>query len=119
MKKSIKWAYWGLISLSAVSCIINLVAGLYWPACTFAACAIFLFICYKSAKIIASQDDIIKQLMKLSKESRDIINVISKRESIAKTELNKMRQRAEKAEKELANLPIRDSLGRFAKRITE
>lgn len=117
MKKSIKWAYWGLISLSAVSCIINLVAGLYWPAYTFAACAIFLFICYKSAKIIALQNDIIKQLMNISNKSADIIKVISKRESIAKTELNKMRQRAEKAEKELANLPIRDSLGRFAKRI--
>ena len=55
--------------------------------------------------------------MNISKESTDIINVISKRESIAKTELNKMRHRAEKAEKELANLPIRDNLGRFAKRI--
>ena len=55
--------------------------------------------------------------MNISNKSADIIKVISKRESIAKTELNKMRQRAENAEKELANLPIRDSLGRFAKRI--
>lgn len=127
MNKKIKIAYWIIGALTAIVCIVDIATAKYLGAAISGVSLAWLFVCYVLAKTICEQEAHIKDWMNeyysmkdsLEKELGEALS----RENIHHQELNKMRERAQKAEKQLQQMiddtPARGEDGRFVKRNIE
>lgn len=106
MNKKLKFAFVALIALNAIACVWDICTAHYFGAALTGVAAVFVLLHFLSAKCY--------DYMKAQ------LDEYASRERIFKQEFNKMRQRAESAEKKYKELlddtPTRDKKGRFAKR---
>lgn len=127
MNKKIKIAYWVMMALLAVVCIVDIAMACYFGATISGISLVWLIICYVLAKAICEQEAEIKDWMNEYYSMKDSLdNELSEalaREKIHQQELAKMRERAQNAEKLLQqmieNTPARDKNGRYVKRVQE
>lgn len=113
MSKKEKLTYFALMIISGIICVVDIVIADWWNVFFAGTTILWLFNTYSLASInyncIAELNKLLVQLS----ESHT-------RENIAKQELNKMRERAQEAEKKylaLANdTPARGKDGKFVKR---
>lgn len=110
MGKKMKIAYFVVMALNAVLCIVDVATTNYTGAILTGVTVAWLFISYKLTRLIEME---VEKLANKLKES-------STREAIATQELAKMRKRAESAEKKLQQMiddtPARGKDGRYVKR---
>ena len=110
MNKKLKIALIAVVALNAIICVWDICTARYFGAVITGLSALYVLLYYLLQKCYCAHIDYMEaQLMEATK-----------RERIAKQEFNKMRQRAESAEKKYKELlddtPTRDKKGRFAKR---
>lgn len=113
MSKKLKFAYFALIIISGIICVVDIVIADWWNVFFTGTTILWLFNTYRLASI---NYDCIAELNKLLVQ----LSESHTRESIAKQELNKMRDRAQEAEKKylalVNNTPARGKDGKFVKR---
>lgn len=113
MNKKLKFAYFVMMAICGIICIADIVFAKWMAAVFMGTTVLWLFNTYR---LVSTNCDCIAELNRLSKE----LSESHKSENIAKQEFEKMRQRAEDAEKKYKELlddtPTRDKKGRFAKR---
>lgn len=109
MNKKLKIAYWVTMALLAAVCIVNIIKDCHLCVAISGISLVWLALCYMLARVICTQGKTIKES--------------AKRESIRQQEFNKMRERAQNAEKQLQQMiddtPARGENGRFVKRNVE
>lgn len=107
MNKKLKIALIAVVALNAIICVWDICTARYFGAVITGLSALYVLLYYLSEKCHCAHIDYMEAQA-------------TKRERIAKQEFNKMRQRAEDAEKKYKELlddtPTRDKKGRFAKR---
>ena len=113
MSKKLKFAYFALMIISGIICVVDIVIADWWNVFFTGTTIFWLFNTYRLASI---NYDCIAELNKLLVQ----LSESHTRESIAKQELNKMRERAQEAEKKYLALvndtPARGKDGKFVKR---
>lgn len=123
MNRKLKIAYWVVMALNAIVFVVDIITANYFDAVLPGFSIIWLFICYRLAEIIYAQDFLIEELLKQVEDDVSTINECLKREKIRQQEFNKMRERAESAEKQLQQMiddtPARGKDGRYIKRENE
>lgn len=120
MSKKMKIAFFVVMALNAVLCIVDVATTNYTGAILTGVTVAWLFISYKLTRLIEDAqvliDDYWMEIEKLTNKLKES----STRESIATQELAKMRKRAESAEKKLQQMiddtPARGKDGRYVKR---
>lgn len=120
MGKKMKIAYFVVMALNAVLCIVDVAITNYTGAILTGVTVAWLFISYKLTRLIedaqALIDDYWMEIEKLATQLKES----QTRENIAKQNLNEMRKRAESAEKKLQQMiddtPARGKDGRYTKR---
>lgn len=120
MSKKMKIAYFVVMALNAVLCIVDVATTNYTGAILTGVTVAWLGISYKLTRLIEDAqvliDDYWVEIDKLTNKLKES----STRESIATQELAKMRKRAESAEKKLQQMiddtPARGKDGRYVKR---
>jgi hypothetical protein len=123
MGKKMKIAYFVVMALNAVLCIVDVATTNYTGAILTGVTVAWLGISYKLTRLIedaqALIDDYWAEIEKLANKLKES----STRETIATQELAKMRKRAESAEKKLQQMiddtPARGKDGRYVKRDNE
>lgn len=123
MSKKMKIAYFVVMALNAILCIVDVAIANYTGAILTGVTVAWLFISYKLTRLIedaqALIDDYWMEIEKLANKLKES----QTRENIAKQNLNEMRQRAESAEKKLQQMiddtPARGKDGRYVKRDNE
>ena len=123
MGKKMKIAYFVVMVLNAVLCIVDVAITDYTGAILTGVTVVWLVISYKLTRLIEDAqvliDDYWVEIEKLANKLKES----STREAIATQELAKMRQRAESAEKKLQQMiddtPARGKDGRYVKRDNE
>lgn len=120
MNKKIKIAYWVVMTLNVVVCIVDIAMARYGGAALSGMTLIWLAVCYMLSKINSEQESLINELLKQLKACGVTIAECTAREKIHHQELAKMRQRAQDAEKKLQEMiddtPARGKDGRYVKR---
>lgn len=127
MKKKINIAYYIVIALNAVVCIVDIATARYFGAAILSLTTIWLFLCFSLTKLIWKKDALINELMlqiakadEKLKDGETKLKESTSREKIAVMELAKMRQRKDEAERKYRELlddtPARGEKGRFVKR---
>lgn len=113
MRKKSKIVYFALMAINSIVCVVDIVIGNYAGA----------ILCGITLAWLINTYFLVQNLRQAHAELERLYNVIyelGKRESIRQQEFNKMRDRAQDAEKrvkELENVtPARGKDGRFAKR---
>lgn len=120
MGKKMKIAFFVVIALNAILCIVDVATTNYTGAILTGVTVAWLGISYKLTRLIedaqALIDDYWVEIEKLANKLKES----STREAIATQELAKMRKRAESAEKKLQQMiddtPARGKDGRYVKR---
>ena len=120
MSKKMKIAFFVVMALNAVLCIVDVATTNYTGAILTGVTVAWLFISYKLTRLIEDAqvliDDYWMEIEKLTNKLKES----STREYIATQELAKMRKRAESAEKKLQQMiddtPARGKDGRYVKR---
>lgn len=130
MNKKFKIAYWVLIALNAVVCVVDIVTARYFYAAFAGVTVIWLFVCYLLANTVYQQETLIDDLLKQLKDDATLldkykthIKELATREKIHHQEFAKMRERTQNAEKQLQQIiddtPARGEDGRYVKREVE
>lgn len=127
MNKKLKIAYWVVMALLAVVCIVDIATARYFSATISGVSLVWLVVCYVLAKTICEQAIHIKEWINEYYSMKDSLekelSEALKREKIHHQELAKMRERAQNAEKQLQQMiddtPARGEDGRFVKRKME
>lgn len=127
MNKKLKIAYWVMMALLAVVCIVDIATAKYLGAAISGVSHVWLVVCYVLAKTICEQKAEIKDWMKEYYRMKDSLDKelceALAREKLHQQEFNKMRERAQNAEKQLQQMiddtPARGEDGRFVKRKIE
>lgn len=113
MNKKLKIAYFAMMAICGIICIADIVIAKWMAAVFMGTTVLWLFNTYR---LVSTNCDCIAELNRLSKE----LSESHKREHSDKQEFNKMRQRAEDAERKLKelqdNTPARGKDGRYIKR---
>jgi hypothetical protein len=116
MSKKLKIMYFALMAVNAILCIFNVVAGEYTALIVNGLTLAWLINTYF---LVNNLHQAYTHIELLSKELRES----AKRESIRQQEFNKMRERAQNAEKQLQQIiddtPARGKDGRYVKREVE
>ena len=120
MSKKMKIAYYAIIAISAVIFIVDLAIGRLNHAIIDAYFLVTTNIFFQLKKEVEEYkllcDELLEETMALTKEYNDAMA----RERIHKQEFNKMRERAQNAEKKYQELvddtPARDKTGRYIPR---
>lgn len=116
MNKKLKIAYFVVMAITGTLCVVDIVAGKYVWATFNGINLAWLINAYFLARNLLEAVADIQLLSKALRES-------AKRESIRQQEFNKMRERAQNAEKQLQQIlddtPARGKDGRFVKREVE
>lgn len=120
MGKKTKIAFFVVMALNAIFCIVDVATTNYTGAILTGVTVAWLGISYKLTRLIedaqALIDDYWMEIEKLTNKLKES----STREAIATQELTKMRKRAESAEKKLQQMiddtPARGKDGRYVKR---
>lgn len=120
MGKKMKIAFFVVVALSAILCIVDVATTNYTGAILTGVTVAWLGISYKLTRLIEDAQVLIDgywvEIEKLANKLKESLT----RESIATQELAKMRKRAESAEKKLQQMiddtPARGKDGRFTKR---
>lgn len=106
MGKKMKIAYFAVIALNLIACVVNVIRGDYSSVILSGISVLWLCVCYG----LSAQID----------KAHALLAESLTREKIAIQELQKMRERAQEAEKKYKQLiddtPTRDKRGRYAKR---
>lgn len=120
MKKKINIAYYIVIALNVVVCIVDIATARYFGAAILAFTIIWLFVCFSLTKFIWKKDALINELMRHIAAVEDKLRESTTREKIATQELAKMRKQKDEAERKYQELmddtPARGARGRFVKR---
>lgn len=124
MNKKIKIAYWVVMALLAVVCIVDIATARYFSATISGVSLVWLVVCYVLVKTICEQEAEIKDWMNEYYSMKDSLdNELSEalaREKLHHQEFAKMRERAQNAEIKLQQMiddtPARGKDGRFVKR---
>lgn len=124
MNKKLKIAYWAMMALLAVVCIVDIATARYFSATISGVSLVWLVACYVLAKTICEQTAEIKDWMKEYYSMKDSLekelSEALARENLHHQELAKMRERAQDAERKLKELeddtPARGEDGRYVKR---
>lgn len=120
MSKKMKIAYYALMAINLILCIVDIAIGRYFGAAITSLTALWLVICCRLVTMIERQDVMIDTCLKELADDLVKIREAEQREKIFQKTINDMRQRAEKAEKQLKELmddtPARGKDGRFTKR---
>lgn len=124
MNKKLKIAYWVVGALTAIVCIVDIATAKYLGAAISGISVVWLAVCYVLAKTICEREAEIKDWMKEYYSMKDSLeNELSEalaREKLHQQEFNKMRERAQNAEKQLQQMiddtPARGKDGRYVKR---
>lgn len=127
MNKKLKIAYWGVMALLAVVCIVDIAMARYFGATISGISLVWLIICYVLAKTICEQAIHIEEWINEYYSMKDSLEIeLSEalaREKIHQHELAKMRESAQNAEKQLQQMiddtPARGKDGRYVKREVE
>lgn len=124
MKKKINIAYYIVIALNVVVCIVDIATSRYFGAAILSLTTIWLFVCFSLTKLIWKKDALINELMlqiakadEKLKDGETKLKESTSREKIAVMELAKMRERAQNAEIKLQQMiddtPARGKDGRY------
>jgi hypothetical protein len=127
MNKKLQIAYWVLMALNAVICVVDIITARYFCAAFAGVTVIWLFVCYLLANTVYQQETLIDDLLKQLKDDATLldkyktdIEELAKHEKIHHQEFAKMRERAQDAERKLKELeddtPARGKNGRYVKR---
>lgn len=127
MNKKLKIAYWVVMALLAVVCIVDIATARYLCATISGVSLFWLILCYILVKTICEQKNEIKDWMNEYYSMKDSLDVeLSEalaREKIHQQELTEMLDRAQNAEKQLQQMiddtPARGKDGRYVKREVE
>lgn len=120
MSKKMKIAYFVVMALNAVLCIIDVATTNYTGAILTGVTVAWLFISYKLIRLLEDAQTLIDSCyVEIDKSAGELKESLS-REKIATQELQKMRKRAQDAEKKLQQMiddtPARGKDGRYVKR---
>lgn len=120
MNKKMKIAYYVVMALNTILCIVDLATANYTGAILTGVTVAWMII---NLKLIRLLDDAVELLDDYSAATESLATKLKEskaREGIAIRNLNEMRERAESAEKQLKELmddtPARGEDGRFIKR---
>ena len=120
MSKKIKMAYFAVIALSIILFVVDLAIGRYNGAIIIGFSVVWLFLYYRLFKLVEEYDALCKSITEASKQVQQEYNDAMAREKIHKQEFNKIRERAQNAEKKYQELvddtPTRDKKGRYTPR---
>lgn len=127
MNKKLKIAYWVVMTLNAVVCVVDIITARYFGAAFAGITVIWLFACYLLGNTVYQQETLIDDLLKQLKDDATLldkykthIKELATREKIHHQEFTKMRERAQDAERKLKELeddtPARGKNGRYIKR---
>ena len=116
MSKKMKIAYFVMMAITGTLCVVDIIAGKYVWAAFNGINLVWLINAYFMERDLLEAYAGIQLLLKELHES-------AKRESIRQQEFNKMRERAQNAEKQLQQMiddtPARGKDGRYIKREVE
>lgn len=116
MSKKMKCLYFVFMAITGLIFIVDIVFANWWDAAYMGTTALWLFVTYR---LVGTNYDLIADLDTVTKALSESLT----RENIATQELSKMRERAQKAEKQLQQIlddtPARGKDGRFVKRDSE
>lgn len=99
MSKKMKIAYYALMAINLILCIVDIAIGRYFGAAITSLTALWLVICCRLVTMIERQDVMIDTCLKELADDLVKIREAEQREKIFQKTINDMRQRAEKAEK--------------------
>lgn len=124
MNKKLKIAYWVVGAFAAIVCIVDIALAKYLGAAISGISVVWLAVCYVLAKTICEREAEIKDWMKEYYSMKDSLekelSEALAREKVHQQEFNKMRERAQNAEKQLQQMiddtPARGKDGRYVKR---
>lgn len=120
MNKKFKIAYWAMIAINAVICIVDIITARYFGAALVGITVLWLFVSYMQSNTICQQGILINDLLNQLKRDATLLYESDTREKIHHQEFAKMRERAQDAEKKLQQMiddtPARGDNGRFKKR---
>lgn len=124
MSNKLKFAYFAMMAINGIICIVDIATAKYLGAAISGVSVAWLAVCYVLAKTICEQTAEIEDWMKEYYSMKDSLEIelceALAREKIHQQEFNKMRERAQNAEKQLQQMiddtPARGEDGRFVKR---
>lgn len=120
MSKKLRFAYFALMAINGVICIVDIVIHNWWSAVLTGVTVIWLIICYQLVSIIGKLDKYLNDSYAEIKILQKEVYESHTRENIRQQEFNKMRERAQEAEKKYLALvndtPARGKDGKFVKR---
>lgn len=120
MNRKLKIAYWVVMALNAIVLVVDIIATNFFGAAMAGITIIWLVVCYCFVSLICQQDAMIDELHRKVDDYYDKLTESAKREGVRQMEFNKMRERAESAEKQLQQMmddtPARGKDGRYVKR---
>lgn len=123
MNRKLKIAYWVVMALNAIVLVVDIITANYFGAAMAGFTIIWLVVCYCLVSLICQQDAMIDELHRKVDDYYDKLTESAKREGVRQMEFNKMRERAESAEKQLQQMiddtPARGKDGRYVKRDSE
>ncbi len=91
-----KFAYFALMAINGVICIVDIVTHNWWAAVLTGVTVIWLIICYRLVSIIGKLEKYLNDNYAEIKILQKEVYKSHTRENIAKQELNKMRERRRK-----------------------
>ena len=120
MSKKMKIALFVVMALNAVLCIVDVAIANYTGAILTGVTVAWLFISFKLIRLLEDAQTLIDSYyVEIEKSAGELKESLS-REKIATQELQKMRKRAQDAEKKLQQMiddtPARGKDGRYVKR---
>jgi hypothetical protein len=120
MNKKLKIAYWVVMTLNAVVCIVDIATARFFGAAISGASLIWLGVCYFLADLISQQDELIASTLAELVSADTQLAQSQAREKIHHQLFAEMRERAQDAERKLKELeddtPARGKNGRYVKR---
>ena len=120
MNKKFKIAYWAMITINAVICIVDIITARYFGAAMAGITVLWLLVSYMQSNTICQQEILINDLLYQLKRDATLLYESDAREKIHHQEFAKMRERAHNAEIKLQQMiddtPARGKDGRFKKR---
>lgn len=123
MGKKMKIAFFVVMALNAILCIVDVATTNYTGAILTGVTVAWLFISHKLIRLLEDAQTLIDSCYVENEKFANKLKESLTRENIATQELAKMRKRAESAEKKLQQMiddtPARGKDGRYVKRENE
>lgn len=109
MRKSTQIAYFALIAVCLIGGVAKTIAGDIYPAILSTSTAVWLAFCFRDAKIVTMQEELINELLAHCKKQAEKIGELAKHINHQTDALQESQRRERIAQKVIADLREKDS----------